>query len=85
MQERSEFKDRDSHSYVRHWLSNCPSWRARIQEGIKEGRFRDLDCDQLIETISAMCYGTIFVSYFSQRKINLRATARFLTLSGSRA
>jgi AcrR family transcriptional regulator len=79
MQERSEFRDRQSHSYVRHWLSNVPSWKAHIEEGMAMGRIRPMDADKLIDTLSAMCYGTIFISFFSNKKINSEETAKFLS------
>ena len=69
MQERSQFRDRNSHSYMRHWLSNSPGWRARIEEGIAVGRLRPMDPDRLIDALSALCYGTIFISFFSNKKL----------------
>lgn len=50
IQERSEFRDRQSHSYTRNWLSNSERWRARIQTSIDEGRF--WPC---LSTASSMC------------------------------
>jgi AcrR family transcriptional regulator len=79
MQERSQFRHRQSHSYIRHWLSNSPSWRARIEEGMASGRCRHMDADQLIDTLSALCYGTIFISSFSNKRINSESTSKFLS------
>lgn len=78
MQERSEFRDRDSHSYVRHWLSNSPHWRAKIKDGIANGRLEKDDPDRIIDALSALCYGTIFVSYFSKKKIDVKQTGKSL-------
>lgn len=80
MQERSEFRDRDSHSYVRHWLSNMPKWKEKIQRKIATGRFRaDLDPENLIITMSSLCYGAIFTHYFSNEKLNLDSTVKSIT------
>ena len=44
IQERSEFRDRKSHSYTRNWLSNSPRWRertARWAPGAESGMGQD--------------------------------------------
>ncbi len=79
MQERSEFKERDSHSYVRHWLSNSPRWAEKIKRNIKEDKTRNLPIEELMSVFSGMCYGAIFTHYFSKKKMNLESMAKIMS------
>jgi AcrR family transcriptional regulator len=79
IQERSEFKHRESHSYVRHWETNIASHRCDIQSKIEAGKLRNLPVEDLLEVFSGMCYGAIFVNHFARKKINLQQMAKLMT------
>lgn len=79
IQERSEFRDRQSHSYTRNWLSNSERWRARIQTSIDEGRFLAMPVDGFIDVLNDLLYGAIFTHYFSKRERDLQTTAKLIS------
>jgi AcrR family transcriptional regulator len=78
MQERSEFKHRDTHSYARHWEINLPIWTDRCREAIGHGRLRDLPVEGLLEVYSGLCYGAIFIQHFSKKHVDLEARAELM-------
>ncbi len=79
IQERSEFKNRQSHSYTRNWLKNSDRWRERIQTSIDEGRFRNVSVDGFIDVLNDLLYGAIFTHYFSKRERDLQSTAKIIS------
>ena len=79
IQERSEFKDRESHSYTRNWLKNSDRWRERIQTSIDEGRFCNVSVDGFIDVLNDLLYGAIFTHYFSKHERDLQSTAKIIS------
>jgi AcrR family transcriptional regulator len=78
IQERSEFRDRELHSYTRNWLSNSPRWRERLRIAMNAGEYRDLPVDGVIAVLNDVLYGAIFTHYFSKEKVNLESTAKLI-------
>ncbi|HEY9713683.1 MAG TPA: TetR/AcrR family transcriptional regulator, partial [Chroococcales cyanobacterium] len=60
MQERSEFRDRPTHSYHRHQMQNRERWHNNMAKAIDEGLLRQLPVDGVIEIINDTLYGAIF-------------------------
>lgn len=78
IQERSEFRDRELHSYTRNWLANSPRWRERVRMAMDAGQYRELPVDGLISVLNDVLYGAIFTHYFSKQKMNLESTAKLI-------
>jgi len=79
MQERSEFKDRPTHSYNRHQLQNRERWLSRMTKAIAEGSLRPLPVEGLLEVVNDTIYGAIFTHHFSKKKMQLTTTAKLIT------
>jgi AcrR family transcriptional regulator len=78
MQERSEFKDRPTHSYHRHQLQNRERWLSKMTKGIAEDALRPLPVEGLLEVVNDTIYGAIFTHHFSKKKMHLTATAKLI-------
>jgi AcrR family transcriptional regulator len=76
VQERSEFKERATTSYLRHWERNYPRWMKNIEERQNEGRIRKIPAMDYLHVMSDVLYGAIFTSYFSKQRIDLSHTAK---------
>jgi AcrR family transcriptional regulator len=76
IQERSEFKERATTSYYRHWELNQPRWLKSIEASKEKGNIRDIPAKDYIEVMSDVLYGAIFTAYFLNKQINLKATAK---------
>jgi len=79
MQERSEFKERESNSFIRHWRANYPQWAENFKKRIEGGIIRGLPVEDLVETMSGIVYGQIFINHFSKKKINLERMAKSIS------
>jgi AcrR family transcriptional regulator len=79
MQERSEFKERESNSFIRHWRANYPQWAENFKKRIEGGKIRNLPVEDLVETMSGIVYGQIFINHFSKKKINLERMAKSIS------
>jgi len=79
MQERSEFKERDSNSFTRHWRANYPQWAENFKKRIEAGKIRNLPVEDLVEILSGQVYGQIFINHFSKKKINLERMAKSIS------
>ena len=76
IQERSEFKERATTSYYRHWELNQPRWLKSIEASKEQGNIRDIPAKDYLEVMSDVLYGAIFTAYFLNKQINLKATAK---------
>jgi AcrR family transcriptional regulator len=76
IQERSEFKERATTSYYRHWQQNLPRWVKNIEAAKEQGNIRDIPAKDYLEVMSDVLYGAIFTSYFLNKQMNLKATAK---------
>ncbi len=78
VQERSEFKERATTSYYRHWEQNYPRWVKTVQEAQDQGRIRKIPAEDYLVVMSDVLYGAIFTSYFSKKQIDLKSTAKLI-------
>jgi AcrR family transcriptional regulator len=76
IQERSEFKERATTSYYRHWELNQPRWLKNIEAAKEQGNIRDIPAKDYLEVMSDVLYGAIFTAYFLNKQINLKVTAK---------
>lgn len=76
VQERSEFKDRATTSYLRHWEKNFPRWIKNVEEAQELGRIRKIPAMDYLQVMCDVLYGVIFTSYFSKKRIDLSYTAK---------
>lgn len=76
VQERSEFKDRATTSYLRHWEKNFPRWIKNVEEAQELGRIRKIPAMDYLQVMCDVLYGAIFTSYFSKKRIDLSYTAK---------
>lgn len=67
IQERAYFADRDRPTYFIHRDANVGPWRELVALLIKEGRLQASSVDQIVDTIGALLYGSMFINYFSRR------------------
>jgi len=68
IQERAEFRDRKTPTYVIHRLKNIKPWHELMEKLIEAGRIRRMPVEQITSVISNLLYGTIFLSYFSSKR-----------------
>jgi AcrR family transcriptional regulator len=68
IQERATFKDRETPTYFVHRDKNIEPWRALYRSLIAEGRVRNMPVDRITDIMSAACYGTMFVNYFTRQQ-----------------
>jgi AcrR family transcriptional regulator len=67
IQERAEFKDRETPTYFAHRRSNAAHWRKLYAGLMSAGRLRRMPVDRLMEVISHLVYGTMFTNFFVGR------------------
>jgi len=67
IQERAEFRDRETPTYFAHRKSNAAHWRKLYEALMSEGRLRRMPVDRLMEVISHLVYGTMFTNFFVGR------------------
>ena len=67
IQERAEFRDRETPTYFAHRASNAARWRALYVGLMREGRLRRMPVDRLMEVVSHLVYGTMFTNFFAGR------------------
>jgi len=79
MQERSEFRERESNSFMRHWRANYPQWAQNFRLRIEAGKIRDIPVEDLVEVFSGVVYGQIFINHFSKKRINLERMAKSIS------
>jgi AcrR family transcriptional regulator len=66
--ERALFKDRQRPTYFEHREKNVGRWRELFRALITDGRIRAMPVDRITDVVSGMCYGTIFLDYFTGRR-----------------
>lgn len=76
MQERAQFKDRKKPTYFEHREANVGRWHDLYRSLITAGRIRDMPVERITSVMSQLLYGTIFVNYFTGRKIPPETQAR---------
>ncbi len=68
IQERAQFKDRKQHTYFEHRDASVERWRGVYRALIAEGRIRPMPVEHIMDVLSQLLYGTIFINYFTGRK-----------------
>lgn len=76
MQERAQFKDRETPTYFVHREKNIEPWRALYRSLIAEGRVRNMPVERILDIMTAACYGTMFINYFTGAQKSPEAQAR---------
>jgi AcrR family transcriptional regulator len=64
IQERAEFKDRETPTYFVHRRNNQAHWRKLYEGLMREGRLRRMPVDRLMAVLSHLVYGTMFTNFF---------------------
>src|SRR5262249_182227 len=60
IQERAQFKDRSTPTYLEHRARSVQRWRETYRALIAEGRVRDMSVERITDVISAALYGALF-------------------------
>lgn len=76
IQERAEFRDRDTPTGKVHEQAHRRRWKRVYLQLMREGRFRKVPVDRLLDTMREVLYGTIFTDHFAGRRpLEQRAAA----------
>jgi AcrR family transcriptional regulator len=70
VQERSDFRDRAEPAYNQYRQGSRDRWRKRFAALIEQKRMRSMPADRAINVMSDLLYGTIFMNYFRDRRID---------------
>jgi AcrR family transcriptional regulator len=70
VQERSDFRDRAEPTYYRYREASRAQWQQRFERLMAEGRMRRLPTEQVLNIVSDLLYGTIFLNYFRGRRVD---------------
>jgi AcrR family transcriptional regulator len=65
IQERAQFRDRKKPTYFIHREANRERWKALYESLIEEERIRHMPVERILNVISQLLYGTIFINYFT--------------------
>lgn len=76
MQERAEFKDRETPTYFKHREANYQHWESVIRELVQAGHFRNIALERVHNVVGDLLYGTMFTNYFTPRKLSAEQQAR---------
>ncbi|HMY55340.1 MAG TPA: TetR/AcrR family transcriptional regulator [Candidatus Obscuribacter sp.] len=68
VQERAEFKDRETSTYFLGWDEHKLPWLELFEKLKADGIFRDMSSEAVYEFMSNQVYGTLFANYFSGKK-----------------
>jgi AcrR family transcriptional regulator len=75
VQERSEFRTRESSSYLSHRAKRDFKWRAVFHRLHEQGRLRCSNVDLVIDTITNLLYGIMFTKLFQANTSSLEDLA----------
>jgi AcrR family transcriptional regulator len=68
MQERAQFRDRKTPTFIAHRERNIYRWTDVYRSLIAEGRVRDIPPERITDVVGELLYGAIFMNYFSGRR-----------------
>ena len=68
IQERAEFRDRETSTYFTHRAAYRSRWRAKYLDLMRAGRLRRMPVDDLMDVVGQLVYGTMFTNVFSGRR-----------------
>ena len=75
IQERAEFRDRETPTYFLHRERNVKRWHDEVQAMIETGRMRPIPAERITQVIGDLLYGTMFTNYFSRRQMPVEQQA----------
>ena len=75
IQERAEFRDRQTPTYFAHKEQNIGQWHLLLRDLMAQGIIRELPEEVIADYISDLLYGMVFTKYFSGREKPLSAQA----------
>src|SRR5580658_9848882 len=76
IQERAEFRDRQTPVYFQHRDARKGPWRQRLAELIANGRLRNVAVERIIDVLGDLMYGTMFTNHFAGRQKPYAAQAQ---------
>jgi len=76
IQERAQFKDRKTPTFIQHRIVNVERWRILYRGLIDSGRVRDIPVDRITDVIGNLLYGTIFTNYVSGQSKSVETQAQ---------
>jgi AcrR family transcriptional regulator len=76
IQERAQFRDRNTPTYFQHRNNNQGRWRDMYRALIAEGRVRDIPVERITDVMSDLVYGTMFTNYFTGPRKSFEAQAQ---------
>lgn len=62
VQERAQFNDRESPTYLEHRTRNVKRWRDLHRQLIGKGRVREMPPERITDVIAAVLYGAMFLN-----------------------
>jgi AcrR family transcriptional regulator len=65
MQERANFKNRTTPTFMQHRAMNVQRWRGVYQQLMDCGRVRQMPIERITDVLGNLLYGTIFTNYFN--------------------
>jgi AcrR family transcriptional regulator len=75
IQERAEFRDRQKPTYFIHREQGIARWQRLYRQLIADGRVRKMPVDRILDVMSGLVYGTMFISFFAGQKKSPKAQA----------
>ncbi len=79
IQERAEFKDRDTPSYLHYRNELRKRSQYRLQQLIEKGIFRPVPVDATLDLIENLLFGTIFTNYYAGCAVTFEEQASVIT------
>jgi AcrR family transcriptional regulator len=67
IQERAEFRHRETPTYFAYRQASIERWKPVYRALIDQGQMRDVPVERIIEVISGLVYGTMFINFFTGR------------------
>lgn len=73
--ERAEFKDRKQATYYTYRVAHENNYRAMIEEAMRDGHFRSMPVDRMLNVMNDLLYGAIFTNRFHGPRRSLEEQA----------
>jgi AcrR family transcriptional regulator len=68
IQERAEFRDRETNTYFAHRAEHRRRWRGLYLDLMRTGRIRRMPVERLMDVMGQLVYGTMFTNFFTGRR-----------------
>ncbi|MCC6739806.1 MAG: TetR/AcrR family transcriptional regulator [Planctomycetia bacterium] len=72
IQERAQFRDRPKPTYFAHRDANLEPWATLLRGLMAAGRLRRMPIERIVDVLSEMLYGALFIDYFARRRRSLK-------------